>query len=265
MKISLIQMNSTNNTELNIEKALGFIGQCGSSGSNLVSLPETFHWLGPEHEKPAHSVPVPGDLTEMLSNSAKKHKMYIHAGSILEKREGMEKCSNTTLFFLPDGKIGTLYRKIHLFDAEIGGVRYCESDVIEGGENPVTIEHDNTVFGLSICYDLRFPELYRSLSFQGAQIIFSPAAFTVPTGEAHWETLIRARAIENQVFMAAAAQVGKDSAGKTYYGHSMIAGPWGQILGQMDGSEEGILTAEIDLARIDEVRRNLPAHKHKRL
>ncbi|MFC1479404.1 carbon-nitrogen hydrolase family protein [Planctomycetota bacterium] len=263
MKISLIQMHSTDKEERNLEICEKLIEEAVSQGTDLITLPETFHWIGPEHEKPLHSTPVPGPVSEFLSSFASKHQVYIHGGSILEQTE--DKCANTTLFFAPDGTIQASYRKIHLFDAEINGTRYFESEVVLPGTEPVTVTLENLTYGFSICYDLRFPELYRKLSQKKADIIFSPAAFTVPTGKAHWETLIRARAIENQVFMAAAAQAGTDSTGKSYYGHSMLVDPWGTVLIQMDGHTEGCATMEIDPEQIKEVRRNLPVLDHRKL
>jgi len=265
MNISVIQMNSTDSEDRNLEICGNLITQAVSEGADLISLPETFHWIGPEEEKPLHCSPVPGTVSEFLSSRASQHGVYIHGGSILEKTKDPSVCANTTLFFSPDGTLQASYRKIHLFDAEINGTQYRESDVVVPGREPASTTLNSLIYGFSICYDLRFPELYRELSLQGADIIFCPAAFTQTTGQAHWETLVRARAIENQVFMIAAAQAGTDVTGKAYYGNSMIVDPWGTILVRMDGKEEGCATVEINPESIQEVRKNLPVLKHRKL
>lgn len=265
MKISLIQMNSTDNRDRNLELCGTYIEQAVSEGADLITLPETFDWIGPEHEKPGHSTPIPGPVSEFLSSCASKHGVSIHGGSMIETVEKSNRCANTSLFFGPDGKQLALYRKIHLFDAQINGREYCESDAVVPGNEPAAAVLQGLTYGLSICYDLRFPELFRKLVQLGAVVIFCPAAFTQPTGKAHWEILLRARAIENQVFMAAAAQTGTDVTGKAYYGNSMVVDPWGNILLRMDGRTEGCRSVDIHIDTIEEVRRMLPALDHRRL
>ena len=265
MRISLIQMNSTDDKAKNLEKAQGFIDEAANAGSEIISLPETFSWLGPDSEKSRIAEPAEGETVSMLSEAAKKHNVIIHGGSIFESAMDEGKCSNTSFFFGKDGEISAVYRKIHLFDAVINGKEYLESEYVVPGKDIVVCEADFAVFGFSICYDLRFPELYRDLSENDAQIVFVPAAFTIPTGKAHWEVLLRARAIENQVFIIAPAQVGTDSSGKEYYGHSMIIDPWGTILARADGTSEGVISAEIDLEFLEETRNKLPSLKHRKL
>ncbi len=265
MNISIIQMNSTDNKKKNLNKASSFIKKCVKEDADIVCLPETFNWLGPEDEKPAQSEPIPGQTSELLLSLAHKYKIFILAGSIIESRDNNKKCSNTSLLLGPENEIHGKYRKIHLFDAEVDGTQYRESKYVIPGKEIVTASADDLICGLSICYDLRFPELYRALSKKDAEIIFAPSAFTASTGEAHWETLVRARAIENQVLMIAPAQVGTDKAGKTYHGHSMIVDPWGTVLTEMDGRSEGIKTVDIDLEKIKEIRSQMPVLKHRRL
>ena len=265
MKISIIQMNSTDDKEENLKKAVSFISKCAKEDADLVCLPETFNWLGPEEEKPGQSEPIPGHTSELLLSLAHKYKTFILAGSILESSANNKKCSNTSLLLGPENEIHGKYRKIHLFDAEVDATQYMESEYVIPGKKIVTASFGSITCGLSICYDLRFPELYRALSKKGAEIIFAPSAFTVLTGEAHWETLLRARAIENQVLMIAPAQVGTDKAGKSYYGHSMIVDPWGTVLAEMDGRSEGITTLDVDIDKIEEVRNQMPVLKHRKL
>lgn len=265
MNIAIVQLNSKDNKKDNLNHAKEFIEQCASEGADTVCLPETFNWLGPDREKPDNSEPIPGATSDFLSALAQKHSIYIHTGSILEKSEYNDKCYNTTLFMDPQGEIIAKYRKIHLFDALIKDKAYSESEYVLSGKDIVSVEAEHIRFGFSICYDLRFPELYRKLSEQDADIIFSPSAFTVPTGQAHWHTLIRARAIENQVFMTAPAQVGTDADGKTYYGHSLIVDPWGTVIAEMDDESEGYIVADCDIEKLNEIREKLPVLKHRKI
>ena len=264
-KISIIQMNTTDDKANNLNKAEKFINEAVNQGAGLVCLPETFNWLGSDDEKISNSESIPGETSEFLSSLAVKNNIYIHSGSILEKVSEKEKCYNTSFLINPKGDIIAKYSKIHLFDAEVDAVKYYEFEYVEAGNDVVTIIDNDITFGFSICYDLRFPELYRLLSQKGADIIFSPAAFTIPTGTAHWKTLVKARAIENQVFMIACAQVGTDGSGKAYYGHSMVIDPWGNVLVEMDGESEGISTIDLDLSLINEVRKKMSVLKHRKL
>jgi len=181
------------------------------------------------------------------------------AGSIVEQREGREKLSNTSVHVGPDGEIHAVYRKIHMFDVVVGGVEYRESESEEpGAEIELSELGDGTSLGMTVCYDLRFPELYRILAVRGAKVIAIPAAFTKVTGEAHWEILVRARAIENQAFVVAADQVGLHPEGKESFGGSTIVDPWGEVLARVDDGE-GIAIADLDLGRLAEVREQLPS------
>ena len=189
---------------------------------------------------------------------ARTHGMTLVGGSITERREGREKLSNTCLVFDPEGELVATYRKIHLFDVEVGGLTYRESEAEEHGEEPVVAEVEGWPVGLTICYDLRFPELYRVLALEGALLATVPAHFTLYTGKDHWHLLLRARAVENGFYVAAPAQVGETGIGRPSYGRSLIVDPWGTVLAQAP-DEETVISAELDRAWLEEVRRRLPS------
>jgi deaminated glutathione amidase len=198
-----------------------------------------------------------------MSAWAARHGVAIVGGSITERRDGYEKCFNTCVVVDPDGEVSAVYRKIHLFDVEVGGVRYWESEAEQPGEEPVLAEVHDWGVGLSICYDLRFPELSRILAVRGATVLTVPAAFTETTTRDHWEVLLRARAMENQAFVVAANQVGEHPPGLRSGGRSMIIDPWGVVLAQAP-DDEGVIVADLDYERQDEVRAKLPALAHRR-
>ena len=179
-------------------------------------------------------------------------------GSITERREGREKCSNTSCVFDADGELVAVYRKIHLFDVEVGGHVYRESDAEEPGTEPVVARAEDWRIGLTVCYDVRFPELYRILALEGAELVTVPSHFTTPTGRDHWHVLLRARAIENQLYVAAAGQVGETVAGKPAYGRSLVVDPWGTVLAQAP-DEETVIVAELDRSRLLDIRAKLPS------
>jgi deaminated glutathione amidase len=195
---------------------------------------------------------------EAMRRWASRHGITLVGGSITERREGREKLSNTSLVFDPDGELVAFYRKIHLFDVDVGGHSYRESEAEEAGEEPVVARLEGWPIGLTVCYDLRFPELYRILALEGAELVTVPAHFTLYTGKDHWHVLLRARAIENQNYVAAAAQIGETLPGKPSYGRSLIADPWGTVVAQAP-DEETVISAELDRERLVEVRRNLPS------
>lgn len=262
VKVAAIQLNSGENKELNLKKATNLIRDAASQGSELVVLPEYVTYMGEDEQKVKQAETIPGETTDHFKQLAKELNIYIHAGSILEVAD-KHKSYNTSVLINPDGKIIAKYRKIHLYDAYIEGrVDFRESDTIYPGEEIVAVETDFGTVGLTICYDLRFPELFRSLALKGAKIIFVPAAFPFYTGSAHWETLIRARAIENQCFLIAAAQIGPSKPNNLCFGHSMIVDPWGTVLARA-AEGEGIVMADIDLNRIEEVRQYIPCFSHR--
>jgi predicted amidohydrolase len=193
-----------------------------------------------------------------MSRWARTHGITLVGGSIVELREGRVKRSNTSLLFDPEGEIVATYRKIHLFDVEVGGVVYRESESEEPGEEAVVADVEDWRLGLSVCYDVRFPELYRILALEGAQLVTVPAHFTTPTGKDHWHVLLRARAIENQFYVVAAAQVGETLPRKPAYGRSVIVDPWGVVLAQAP-DEETVIFAELDRAHLEDIRAKLPS------
>jgi len=259
-------MHSGINKELNIRKAESLIDEAAAKGAEVVGLPEMFNFFGPDEDKARMAEPLDGPTISRLKDKAKEHGIYIHGGSILEKIPGSHKVYNTTVFINPRGEIIAVYRKIHLFDISIteDGVEYRESTFVEPGNKLVTVEVEGWTFGFTICYDLRFPELYRKLTLMGAEAIWVPAAFALATGKDHWIALCRARAIENQVYILAPAQIGRSpETGYVNYGRSVIIDPWGIIMSQAV-DEEGVIIAEIDKKTIERIRKGLPVLKHRR-
>ena len=257
--IAAIQFNPRDDKIANIDKALSLIDQAASSGARLVVLPEIWTYMGDPDRNRENAEPIPGDLTMRLSERARRHGIYLHAGTFAELVEGDERVRNTAVVFDPEGEIIAKYSKIHMFDVVLDGVAsYQESATVSPGDEIVTTEVDGFTVGLTICYDIRFPELYRILALRGAEIILHPAAFTMTTGKDHWEVLIRARAIENTVYMVSPAQVGSDSDGKWCYGRSLIVNPWGTMLATAP-DEETVITATLDRAMLERVRRQVPS------
>jgi len=264
MYVAAIQMNSQDNKEENLGKAEKFIDEAASKGASLVVLPELFNYLGLDENMPSQSEYIPGLTIERMITKAQQYKIFVLCGSILEKDKNGDRSFNTSVLIDPSGKIIAKYRKIHLFDVEIeGGVVYQESAFIKPGNKVVTVNTKLATFGLSICYDLRFPELYRRLSFNGAQIIFIPAAFTLQTGKDHWEALIRARAIENQAYVIAPNQVGFHPKNNQCYGKSIIVDPWGTVMAKAS-DREMVIYAELDLMYQEKIKEKLPSLLHKR-
>ncbi len=257
LMVAAIQMSSTPDKEENKTVAEALIRDAVSAGAELVALPELWscHGLDKVYKENAES--VPGPTTDFLSGLAQELGVYVLGGSILEDA-GSEKMYNTSTFFTPDGKLAAVYRKIHLFDVKAPDREYLESANIAPGEEVVTVKAGPTTLGLSVCYDVRFPELYRLLALRGAEILAVPAAFTLQTGKDHWEVLLRARAIENQAFVIAPAQWGQKADGRWTYGRSMIVDPWGTILAQPP-DRDGYALANLDLDYLDSFRTEFPA------
>ena len=258
-------MVASNDKASNLKEAERWVREAASQGARVVALPEVFIWRGSKKVERQNAEPVPGPTSKAMAALAAELKIYLLSGSILEEFPGSAKSYNTSLLFGPYGEILSSYRKIHLFDVDLAnGVSVRESDTRAPGEGIVVGRTELGVMGLSVCYDLRFPELYRGLAQQGAQLIFVPAAFTAYTGAAHWEPLLRARAIENQVYVVAPGQFGQSRSSFETHGHTMIVDPWGKVLAERaDGP--GVVTAEIDLDYLEQVRLELPALKHRRL
>ena len=258
MQVSCIQMCSNHDVESNLAKVETFLKQAAESGSKLVLLPETFSFMTRNHQEKLRNSEKSHLIFHFLSEKAKQHQLWIIAGSSLFPTEHGDKLHNRCFIFAPDGSQHAHYDKMHLFNANLDTESWQESATIEVGKNPVVVNiNDHWQAGVSICYDLRFPELYRHYSSQGCNILTVAAAFTVPTGKAHWEILLRARAIENQCYILAAAQCGTHSDGRKTYGHSMIVDPWGEIITELPDSE-GIITAELNLSAIQRIRQSLP-------
>lgn len=264
MLVAVIQLCSTEDVAANLEKVEHFILQAAQAGARIVALPENFAYLRSEGESISFSDQVGGRLHSKLSQLALRWRIYILAGSFPEEAHS-GKVYNTSTLIDPKGDILAVYRKIHLFDAALrDGTVFEESKTVEPGDSLVLAEVDGIKVGLSICYDLRFPELYRELTRQGAEVIFVPSAFTVPTGRDHWEVLLRARAIENQVYIVAPAQYGQHNPKRASYGRSMIVDPWGTVLAQAP-DKEALIFAEMDLGRLRELRALMPCLKHRKL
>jgi len=260
-----IQMTAGPDKAANLERAERLVRAGAARGANLVALPEVFNWRGKRSEQAAAAETLDGQSLTLMSRLARELRIHLVAGSITEQAAGESRCYNTSALLGPDGGQIAVYRKIHLFDVDLPGrVTVRESDSKLGGAQLVSAQTSLGAIGLSICYDLRFPELYRRLTFSGAQVIAVPSAFTFPTGEAHWEPLLRARAIENQAYVIAPAQFGPNIYGYSDYGNSMIVDPWGRVIARA-ADQEGVVVAPIDLDYQDRVRRELPALKHARI
>ncbi len=273
MKIAAIQMTSGPDVTSNLEQARGLIEETAALGAGLAVLPENFAFMG-LHDADKRAVAESdgsGPIQDFLSSTALKLRVTIVAGTVPLRAGEDGRVAAASLVYGPDGKRVGRYDKIHLFDVDIpggagvesGGTgRYRESAHVAPGADAVVVDTAAGKLGLSVCYDVRFPELYRSLSASGAQLLSIPSAFTSPTGRAHWETLLRARAIENLSYVIAPAQSGFHPSGRETYGDSMIVDPWGRVLQRLPRGRGSVL-ADIDLNAQAEVRRNFPALQHR--
>jgi predicted amidohydrolase len=264
IRVACVQLTSGQEKAANLEKAEKLVAQAAASGADVVGLPEKWNVIGPPDVLHATAEKIEaGESVEAMRSWASTLGITLVGGSITEQREGREKLSNTCLVFDPEGELVATYRKIHLFDVEVGGLTYRESEAEEHGEEPVVAEVDGWPVGLTICYDLRFPELYRVLALEGALLATVPAHFTLYTGKDHWHLLLRARAVENGFYVAAPAQVGETGIGRPSYGRSLIVDPWGTVVAQAP-DEETVISAELDRAWLEEVRRRLPSLSQRR-
>ena len=259
MRASAVQLNSNEDKARNLEIAERLVRRAASEGAELVVLPEKFNVIGSPEQLVAAAEPLDGPTLRWAGDLAGELGLWFVAGSLVERVEGDAKLRNTSVLFDPAGAARAVYRKIHMFDVEVGGVTYSESDVEAPGDEIVVADADHLKLGLAVCYDLRFPELFRIMAVDGAQAFSLPSAFTVPTGRAHWEILIRARAIENQAFVIAAGQVGRHPPNHESYGHSMIVDAWGSVLAAVADGSEAVAVADIDLDAQAEVRAKLPS------
>ncbi|GJQ59567.1 MAG: carbon-nitrogen hydrolase family protein [Candidatus Scalindua sp. AMX11] len=264
LKIAAVQFCANEDKKENLTRISRYIHTAIEKGVDTVVLPEVFNCCGRTEVMVKNAEQIPGYTTSFLSDIAQRGGISIVCGTIYEKAE-KNKVFNTSVLVGRDGEILAKYRKIHLFDVDISGrVRYKESDYVTAGNEIVTVSMDNFDVGLVICYDLRFCELFRILALRGAKIIFLPSAFTLATGKYHWEPLIKARAIENQVFIVAVNQIGTSPNNITCYGKSMIVDPWGRVLAEAE-DDDNIISAEIDLNVLDTVRADIPSFSHRRI
>ena len=258
LRVACVQINSSPSKADNLERMESLVARAAATGADLVLLPEKWNGLG-SHQilRDVAELLDGGETVEAMGTWSRTHGITLVGGSIAERRDGHEKLSNTCVVFDPEGEIAAVYRKIHMFDVEVGGVVYRESDSEEPGDRPVSCEVEGWRLGLTVCYDLRYPELYRILAVEGAELVTVPAAFTLYTGKDHWEILLRARAVENQCYVLAANQWGVVE-GKASFGRSSIVDPWGVVLAQA-ADEDGVITAELDRAHLERIRNNLPS------
>jgi predicted amidohydrolase len=262
---AVVQMASTADRAANVRRATTLVRDAASRGARLVVLPEVFAWRGTDASAPDAAEPIPGPTTQSMAALARELGIVLCMGSILETIANDTRRYNTSCVVDATGTIVARYRKIHLFDVALPGrVAVQESASRRAGTEPVVAITELATVGCSICYDLRFPELYRRLASDGAEVLLVPSAFTAPTGAAHWEVLCRARAVENQCYLLAPNQCGPSPHGHRDFGNSMIVDPWGTILARA-GDAEDVLTAELDGAELARIRRELPALEHRRL
>ncbi len=260
MRVAAVQLQSTEDMDRNLADADRLTRAAAADGAELVVLPERLDIRGSAADYAALAEPLDGRPVTWARDTARELGIDIVAGSVAERREGHERVANTSVHAGPDGDLKAVYRKIHMFDVEVDGVEYRESEHSEPADEIVLSETAQGLgLGLTICYDLRFPELYRILALRGARIITIPAAFTRVTGEAHWEILLRARAIENQVFVIAPGQGRLPGPDRDSYGNSMIVDPWGEVLARAGGEGACFVAADLDLARQEEIREKLPS------
>jgi predicted amidohydrolase len=279
--VAAVQLQSTSNEAANLDLAASLIERAAGYGARLAATPENTNFLGPHQDKVRGAQPLDGPVCARFAELARRHSMYVLLGSFNERADSQAqasaaagggsgeatRCNNTSVLFGPDGSRLAVYRKIHLFDVDVSAeVRFKESATIAPGSEIVTAPTELGTLGLSVCYDLRFPELYAALVKKGAQILTVPSAFTLMTGKDHWYALLRARAIETQCYVIAPAQSGKhdDQGLRHSYGHSLVIDPWGQVVGSASDGP-GLALAEVDLERVARVRRQIPVADHRRV
>ena len=273
--VAAVQLSSQAGVSANLDRVAALVAEGARRGAALVLLPENFAFLGGAEEERraiAEDLPVPGHdpappegpIARRLAELARAHGIWLIGGGMPERSGDRDRPYNTCVVFAPDGPLAARYRKIHLFDVDLAERAYRESGASSAGSEPVTVEAAGLGVGLSICYDLRFPELYRALSSAGAEVLVVPAAFTVQTGKDHWHVLLRARAIEAQAYVIAAAQWGKHPGGRQTFGKSCIVDPWGEVIAQASEGE-GVITAGVDRGYLGRVRASLPSLRHRRL
>ena len=262
--VAAVQMRSTDDRKRNLDAAESFAAEAAGRGADVIAFPENVADLRVEGGSGPSAELLSGPTARRFAVMAARHRAWILAGTIALRNGPGRKRSNASILFTPDGTVAAVYRKMHLFDVEIPKrAVFRESRIVAAGDTPVVAVTPLATFGLSICYDLRFPELYRHLAIAGAEVLFVPSAFTAYTGRSHWTALLRARAIENLAYVVAPAQWGRHHAGRRSFGHTCVIDPWGRVVAER-ARGTGVVLARIDLARVARFRRELPALSHIR-
>ena len=257
-RVAAAQMTSGSDVEANLESASTLVSEAAARGATYVQVPEYFNYYGPTRHFAAVAETIPGPTTERLGKLARTLGVTLHLGSMLEVSTVPGHFYNTSVLLASSGEVVATYRKVHLFDVDVPGqVQYRESDAVAPGDRMVVVDRETFRLGMTVCFDLRFPELYRQLSLAGATVLAIPAAFNANTGRAHWELLVRARAIENHAFVVSAAQVGTTSEGLATWGHSMIVDPWGEVLAESGASGQDVIVADLDVAQVARRRQQI--------
>lgn len=267
LRAAAVQMNSQEDPRKNLDDCRVLVAQAGAARARLIVLPENFAYFGPDEGRRAiaERLGEGGAIESEVSSWARSANAFVVAGGMPERSDDAERPYNTAAVFAPDGRLVAKYRKVHLFDVDLSdGTKLSESAKTKPGAEPVVVDVDGFKVGLSICYDVRFPELYRRLVDAGAEILLVPAAFTLYTGKDHWSVLLRARAIEAQCWVVAAAQWGRHPGGRATYGHSMIVDPWGTVVAE-SSDKSGVVVADLDEEYLKRVRAQLPSLRHRRL
>jgi nitrilase len=266
MKIAALQMVSTPDVARNLDAAGALIGRAAAAGAQLVALPEYFCLMGRRDDDKLAIAEAPGDgpIQGFLAQQARRHGLWIVGGTLPLRTAEPNRVHNSSLVFAPDGTQAARYDKMHLFAFDNGREQYDEGRVLQAGTELVALQAGSLRVGLSVCYDLRFPELYRALMRPPCDLLCVPSAFTYTTGQAHWELLLRARAVENQCVVLAPAQGGTHENGRRTWGHSMVVDPWGEVLA-LQAEGEGVVMASVDAERLAAVRLQLPALRHRRV
>ncbi len=263
MLVAAVQLRSGADVEANVAQALALVEEAARGGARYVQLPEYTPYLGPPAAFADVAEDVPGPTTARFAALARRHGIVVHLGSLLERTATTP--ANTSVVFGPTGDVVATYRKTHLFDVDVpGAISHRESDALVAGDEAVLVELDGLRLGLSVCFDLRFPELYGVLARAGAEVLAIPAAFNAVTGAAHWHVLTRARAIETHSFVVAAAQAGRTAEGIATFGHALIVDPWGAVLAEADGDAPQVVRAELDLAAVRERRAQIDVAQLRR-
>lgn len=266
MQLAVHQMCSGTQTEVNVDDMIAAIALAAKSGAAMYFAPEMSFMVNRNRQNARVSITTEteSDLLKQVCDSARQNEIWVHVGSVAFLRESDGKLANRTIVIGPDGHVRARYEKMHLFDVSLAsGEAWQESAAYVGGNTPVLVDTPIGLMGLAICYDMRFPDLFSAYAKAGVDVITLPSAFTVPTGEAHWHSLLRTRAIESEAFVIAAAQSGLHEDGRNTYGHSLVVDPWGTVLLDM-GAEPGLAIVDLDLTKIADVRAQIPVHANRR-